>query len=499
MQRAFFILLLLFQTLACAPKEASTHKMASAISDAVVCRDPQVREKIFEKLKEYLLKEKVMLSSEDLGVNLNKYFESFKVSNNVSQDIDVFRVKVLVGNLIIMLLREAPEGERIETPNQLVLLLSALDVGDQSTPFRAYLQKKIQQTFWDLEQSTKLLNASCSKIAQSAALPRSSQNADFEYHKQKLLNEGESLAVMGERWAFATAYQSCQSIHFPDLDDGASDVQGISIIGKHPDGIGSRRLITDLGRLQKTNLYILFQESKGPSCFDVFQNPLIYDYGGKPYATLDADSPLDLFRDFGDGTKALGIDCSGFVYTALSTAGLRFKKGRELKASDAWAWGSGSYLEPQANGLTCFDKISVTPYESVKAGDIIAVPGHVLIIDKVGLDPFGLEKIKNENECSNISSEMFDFAVVQSSPSKGGVGINYYEAKSYLKTSLKMKVGLEKYAFYACQARFSKKTFVPNLGSLSVVRHLGTSECFAPRIALQREACIQTCSTFMRH
>lgn len=500
MQRFFFIVLFLFGTLACAPKyETSLKRVASGVGNTVICRDPLAREKVFDHMKEYLLEEKVLLPSRALNASVEKFFENLKTLHPEAswEGFDV--VQSRVQNLIIMLLKEAPEGERIETAEQLLILLSALDVGDRSTPFRAYLQDKIHQSFLDLEQSAKILNVKCPDIIRLESVQGLQENPDFDYHKQQLLNAGESLAVIGERWAFATAYQSCQSIHWSALNEGTPDVQGITIVGKHPDGVGNKRLITDLESLQKTNFYISSQEAKGPSCFDVFRNPLIYDYGGKPYATLAKDSPLDLFKDFGDGTGVLGIDCSGFVYTALATAGLRFKKGRDLKASDAWAWGSGSYLEPQANGLTCFDKITLTPRESLRAGDIVAVQGHVLIIDKVGLDPFGIEKIRSENECSSITSDGFDFVVVQSSPSKGGVGLNYHEAKSYLLTSSKMKAGLEKYAASACRAKFGNKKMTPNLGSLSVIRHLGTSECLAPRVALARESCIQTCNSFLRN
>jgi hypothetical protein len=227
----------------------------------------------------------------------------------------------------------------------------------------------------------------------------------------------------------------------------------------------------------------------------VRSNPLIYDYGGKPYATTSSSSAIDLFKNNGSGTSVLGIDCSAYVYTSMATAGLRMKEGRSLKASDSWAWGSTAYVEPAKNGLTCLAKISVTEAVSIKAGDIVAVPGHVLMIDRAGSDPFGIDSAKTTSDCNKLSVSNFDFSVAQSSPSKEGVGINHFEARYYLPTSEKMQAGLLKYAYYACLAKVNGKTYTPNLGTLSVVRHKGTSACMATRVAVAKESCIQACPT----
>ena len=51
---------------------------------------------------------------------------------------------------------------------------------------------------------------------------------------------------------------------------------------------------------------------------------------------------------------------------------------------------------------------------------------------RVGDDPFGLKYSKNINDCSKIDYRNFDFAVTQSSPSKGAIGLNKYKASDYL-------------------------------------------------------------------
>ncbi len=220
---------------------------------------------------------------------------------------------------------------------------------------------------------------------------------------------------------------------------------------------------------------------------------MIYDYGGKPYATTSLSSPLSFFKNAGSGTEALGVDCSGLVYTALSTAGLRVAPRKNNKATGVYGISAKMYLDPEQNGLSCLQKVSVNPKETLRPGDIVAVPGHVLMIDSTGSDPFGLNGVSSASGCSSISFKNFDFVVAQSSPSKAGVGINRYEARDYLRESVKMKEGLEKYAYYACLARFDSKSYTPNLEAASVVRHKMTSECLGARVKLEQESCIQSC------
>lgn len=515
---------------ACSPqsKEAIDQLASETIQD-IACKDNEFETKLWDGLKTYLLKQKSILDAETMQQALHENVEKLTTGQpNLNQE-HVAILKRDLDSLIQSLLDEAPQGERVQSPEQLLILLSAIDVGDRSTVFRSYMQDKVRNQFTQLRKSIHAMNLDCPKDDKNGDennevdndvpnddpknQPEEDKNADpvnppvdtppqiapdFDYHKQQALENGVALSTFGGRWAFATAYQSCQSLQIPSLTAQSPEVKGISIVGKHSDGVGNKRVIASLGEVQSSHYYIKDVNHYSSSCFNVRQNPLIYDYGGKPYATTAASSPIDMFKNNGDGTSVLGIDCSGYVFTSLATAGLRLKEGRALKASDSWAWGSSSYVEPQKNGLTCLDKISVTPEASLKVGDIVAVYGHVLLIDKSGSDPFGINSLRTEGDCSKISSSNFDFTVAQSAPSKGGIGINYYEARYYLPTSSKMKTGLEKYAYYACLAKFKNKTYTPNIGTLSVVRHKGTAACMAPRVKMAKESCIQSCPSLIR-
>lgn len=511
---------------ACAPQgyEAATGIASQTVQD-IACQDKALETKLWDGLKTYLLEQKTLPEADTFKTALHEQLKSLAAKNPQMTSAQKADLQAALDQLVETILEDAPAGERVTTPEQLLLLLSAIDVGDRSTPFRAYMQDKVQGRFAQVQKAASVIELSCdagSGDANSSAgivepevgvPPGNGANAgaetpadsgqatdsrDYTYHLQQAQREGIPLATFGGRWAFATAYQSCQSVQLPALNNQSTEISGISIVGKHSDGVGSKRMIANLAQVQNTHAYIRDMNTYGEGCFNVRQNPLIYDYGGKPYATTSADSVIDLFKNNGDGTSVLGIDCSGFVFTALATAGLRLKEGRTLKASDSWAWGSSSYVEPQNNGLTCLSKITVTPTSSLQSGDIVAVYGHVLLIDKVGADPFGIASAKTEGDCAKITSNQFNFVVSQSSPNKGGIGINYFAARDYLPTSSKMNDGLQKYAKAACLAKVTGKSSTPNVGTLSVVRHKGTEACKAPRVKMARESCIQTCSSLVR-
>lgn len=499
---------------ACAPQ--GYESMSSIAKDTVndiACKSQTMETKLWDGLKTYLLEQKSIPSADALKAAFHEQVEQLAANNPQVSSEDMKRLNADLDRLVETLLVEAPQGERAETPEELLILLSAMDVGDQSTNFRAYMQTKVRGNLSSLSKTIQSLDTDCpagsddnasSGVVEppapddSVGAAEPSAGRDYLYHRQKALERGENLATFGGRWAFATAYQSCQSLQLPSMDARTPNVQGIAIVGTHPDGVGRKRSIASLSKVQNSHYYVRDMSSYGQGCFNVRQNPLIYDYGGKPYATTAVDSPIDMFKNNGNGTSVLGIDCSGYVFSSLATAGLRLKAGRTLKASDSWAWGSSSYVEPQQNGLTCLNKISVSPAATMKAGDIVAVYGHVLLIDKVGADPFGIRHARSESDCAKITSDKFDFVVAQSSPSKEGIGLNYFDAKVYLSTSGKMKTGLERYAYYSCLAKFNGRTYTPNVGTLSVVRHKGTPECVAPRVKMARESCIQSCSSISR-
>ncbi len=486
------ILLSLFVTLdvvlvACAPNNNfEVQSLAQGTVQNLSCDDFQTS--VWDGVKDYLKTQTELPTAYALSGELKKQLADLQKDHPNWDQIQIDQLSLHLNELFSTILDEAPTGEKIDTAQALSLLLSAIDVGDRTTAFREHMVSKTRDLFQKIKSDIQSMNLSCPHAKMGEA------PVAFESHQLVALQSGLPLAVFGERWAFATAYQSCNTLRLPAMTNQTPDVSGIEIVGTHKDKVGKKRLIGNLAQVQKSHYYIKDVQNYPQGCFNVRQNPLIYDYGGKPYTTTAADSPINLFKNGGDGTSVLGIDCSGFVFTSFAVAGLKMQEGRALKASDAEAWSSYTYVEPQKNGLTCLDKITVTPTANLKAGDVVAIAGHVFMIDRVGSDPFGISKTKSVSDCSKMNANRFDFVIAQSSNSKNGLGINHYQASDYLAAKDGViRQGLEKYASYACQAYYNKRNYLPNLGTLSVVRHKGTKACMATRVKLTNESCIQSC------
>lgn len=384
--------------------------------------------------------------------------------------------------LIDSVLTDLPREEGLQTARQLLEWTSALEFGDTTTPARLEWYLKLRPSLQALSQGRG--DADCPV-------------ADDELGAMSVARGPAQDAQSGLRWAFATAYQSCQALAKAPVDLTTPDVQGIKTWCCHPDGVGFRRVIEDLPKVLQSHPYVS-SDAPAAGCLDQRAKPLIYDYGGKPQAI--SGNALDFHQDAGDGTTALGIDCSGYVFTSLATAGLRLKSGMSIKASSVFAVSSGSFVEFE-NGpspMDCLERVPFRTGAGLAPGAIAAVYGHVLFVDTVGADPWGIGKTKNKADCANITFKDFDFVIAQSSNSKNGVGLNRFEAKAYLADSLKMKAGFETEARKACESFWDQSSVRPVVSEFVLLRHRGTAECRGSRVALAHESCVQSCPAPVR-
>lgn len=304
-------------------------------------------------------------------------------------------------------------------------------------------------------------------------------------------------------YVFQVAYQSCLPEVLTPLSEDTEPLKGLAIIGNHPDGVGKKRRIANLQMVQQTHPYLASQNENSyppPSCFNVYKEPLVYDYGGKPFASSQDPLLLDLFKDAGGGTSTLGIDCSGFVVASLLNAGRRLSPNRMIQGTDVYAFNSNSFINPSSSGLGCFERIkqgysqSQDEYLDIRSGDILAVSGHILILDDVNEeDPWGF--IESGEACKNLKISKFNFSVIQSSPSKNGVGINRFKIQDYLidANSPKLSRAFTSYAEHACENYYNQKVKRLTATDFSIVRHLGTPACLGERVKLQNESCIRSC------
>lgn len=375
--------------------------------------------------------------------------------------------------------------------------LAELEIGARVTEVHAKLQDKIVDSQAKLDEAEHMLGKSCSipedEQVHIPTPPPPSGGGGTVWDQLKATASPE---VYGARRTLATAYQSCDVLKLAPVTTATPSVQGITITGNHPAG-GKTREISSVSKVASTHYYIKGVTQPSASCFKVSGSPLIYDFGGKPYVSSSNEKVLDMFKNGGSGTDVLGIDCSAFVFSALALSGLKldYSASKPLKASLVSGVSSTMFKDPQNNGLRCLDKISVSKTVSVLPGDIIAISGHVIMIDAVGADPLGLNRATKVEECTTakLAYTGFDFTIAQSAPVKDGMGINRHVAKDYLATSSTFRDGVTRYAVAACKARFGVSSTV-DTSSLAIVRHRKTPDCKAAALQENKEECISSCS-----
>ena len=402
----------------------------------------------------------------------------------------------LMADLFELLTVEAPAklGVRQGDYDELLQLLAALELGDRTTPQRDQIQERIGAKLGEIARVTN-----DPAFAHECESSKDLELPEAEAQAGSLLSHWKATrhpAVYGALKSMATAYQSCEAGTQAAMNDRTRDVAGIEVVGKHPNKVGDKREIKDLAALLRTHYYLEDYRRPASSCFAVTRSPLIYDYGGKPRAGASQSSNLDFFRDAGTGTKVLGIDCSGYIFSSLATAGLKLKKSGRLKAVSVFGTSARSFKDPKRSGLDCFASATFKGRESLKPGDIMATNGHVLMIDTVGSDPFGIERFTKESECtrSNMDISRFDFVVIQSSTAKNAMGIGRMQAADYFPTNEDMSKGVLDQAVEACKAKVRGSTVKTKPDITGVSRHAGTSACKDRSIALANESCISSCS-----
>lgn len=298
-----------------------------------------------------------------------------------------------------------------------------------------------------------------------------------------------SPAVIGLRKAFATAYQSCESLQLKPMTSDVPDVEGVENNGRYPNSVtGHYVKITDPQAVARTHYYI--KESRpAPGCLDVKSYPMVYDYGGKPN-TKDGD--LNYWKTSNGGSPGLGIDCSGYVFTSLAAGGLRLKSGKALKVGEVHQYPARMYVHPDQSGFTCLEPKKMGISGTLKPGDILASDYHVAMVESVGPDPLGL---KRHPDCVSINYRDFDFVIAQSSPDQNNIGINKYEAREYLSSfsTFLFRWGLERYAREACEAQRKKANVVTAIKYFGISEHTMTESCLQDALPLRGESCIQAC------
>ncbi len=318
--------------------------------------------------------------------------------------------------------------------------------------------------------------------------------------------------VYGAKKVMMTAYQDCKLADKAPLNHKSHGVEGIAEYPEgYPDGVGSRRYILNRDLLYNTHHYygyrpltgrILASNNNASLCLDQKKYLMIYDYGGKPATSTKANSSLNMFRNAVTAASPdLGTDCSGFVFSALASAGLKLNPDKKMVASHVYMIGANNLRTPdsQYNSIVympCLQKVSMNKQSNLQSGDIISTRYHTVIVGRVGSDPLGIKKAANKNRCSKISYKDFDYDLYHSDPGKGAIGIHHITSYGHLRHSSGMRKGLEALAQKICANSLKNKSTLSRLNKdhkISIVRHKNTPECKGPEVSLTAETCLSEC------
>jgi hypothetical protein len=382
------------------------------------------------------------------------------------------------------------EANAADSKAALLERLTSLELGDRTTPEKAAAQDILQEQFAVLKANRGDISVSCSNITPTPP-PQEDKGTYFDTLKKQV-----PIGTYGAWKALATAYQSCNTLALDPMTRTSPIVSGITITGRHSSGRGYIREVSSVSKVDSSHYYLRNSSIVNSTCFNVKASPLIYDFGGKPAASSAQNSELDFFRNGGTGSSALGMDCSGLVFSSLASSGRKLKKDGRLKAISVFGVNAAMMSKPTANGLDCLKPVTFSASTSVVPGDILANSGHVVMVDSIGNDPLGLARAANSSQCTTakLSSSGFNFTIVQSSPSNGGIGINRYFVADYLPTNSSMKAALEAYAVYACKVHYGVAASAPVTSNGTLVRHTGEAACMDTEVVLSHQSCLDSCA-----
>lgn len=475
----FFLRLILVFATSCSQGLTEADLYSKQVTDSLSCSN--LHNKIFDSIYDYTGAKNKIPTIEEFSISIQHQIE------NLDQQKIEQNKKTL--NLI---------------EKRLVTIYSNLLKNKYKNP-EQFLEKMIEYQLDanrsnDQSAELDLQTHSINKLARSINIDCNNQDNSGSENQTNDPNNTDSNQVEKNissaiKKVFSTAYQSCHVFNVPLISKFTPNVVGINDKQTNPNNNGKLRFIEDLKSVQQTHPYIRVSgQSTQNGCFNVFNNPLIYDYGGKP--NVSRKKEINFFVNAGDGGKTLGIDCSGYVSSIIAIAGLRFNKNLPLR-SEFTLQHSSKFISASKSNWSCFRNVTLNQNSSIKVGDILGYNGHVIMIDSVSDDPFGFQKLSSIKECSGLSTDNFNFSITQSSPSKRGLGINRYLVKDYLKEVGSQNIiyqAFQKIALDSCKAYFNHEDIATPSDKWGLIRHLGSPECLDTPLTLSGESCVQECT-----
>ncbi|NDG84799.1 MAG: hypothetical protein EBX52_07150 [Proteobacteria bacterium] len=182
-------------------------------------------------------------------------------------------------------------------------------------------------------------------------------------------------------------------------------------------------------------------EGVDPACkkmvCDAYNSPAMYQYAGKARRGEAVFHQVYTRKTYSSKTKktttnqysVAGVDCSYFVFEAMGRAGLNYAPNQPNSYRSTLSLGTLGARGSDGKRLDCFDRVNSAG--GIRSGDLLVTPGvHVVMVDTVGADPFGIDEMIEGEEAWNwkVDTQQRSFTQIRA----GSSTLSDSEKKNFL-------------------------------------------------------------------
>lgn len=216
----------------------------------------------------------------------------------------------------------------------------------------------------------------------------------FLLHQNIFANEN---TIVAARRLMDVFYQNCHASKKAPFDFIKSgELKGYRLAFNEKTGGRVSILSSQLEASQNQYLNCSNKEKNGLLNY-LCENPPTYLWAGKGKFQADDKKRFDLFHNEDNVelmAKHPGLDCSGFINLSFLYA--HKKVSDQINFEQApFEISAREFMTP----LSCFNEIKIEQNRKIHRGDVIAWNKHIVMIDNVSSDPFGINSIKSPEDC----------------------------------------------------------------------------------------------------